>query len=158
MARSISAAFVWKLTHAKNTKIFSTKVWRQERDYFFEAEMNGVDWQKERDRYAALLPYAATRYDLVLLLGDMIGELSNSHTYVGGGDSPDLSAVNTGMLGVDFVLDSASGRYKFAKIYPGENRVPSSPFAAHRTRRQRKEWRLSARRKRPSAEISRKSV
>jgi tricorn protease len=101
------------------------EVWRQERDYFFEAEMNGVDWQKERDRYAALLPYAATRYDLVLLLGDMIGELSNSHTYVGGGDSPDLSAVNTGMLGVDFALDSASGRYKFAKIYPGENWDPA---------------------------------
>jgi tricorn protease len=51
----------------------------------------------------------------------MIGELSNSHTYVGGGDSPDLSPVETGMLGVDYTLDSGSGRYKISKIYPGEN-------------------------------------
>lgn len=101
------------------------EVWRQERDYFFEASMNGVDWAGEKKRYEALLPYVATRYDLVLMLGDMIGELSNSHTYVGGGDSPDLSPVNVGMLGVDFVLDSASGRYKFAKIYPGQNWDPA---------------------------------
>lgn len=98
-----------------------SEVWRQERDYFFEASMNGVNWEKERERYAPLLDHVASRYDLVLLLGDLIGELSNSHTYVGGGDMPDLSPVETGMLGVDFALDSASGRYKFAKIYPGEN-------------------------------------
>ena len=29
------------------------EVWRQERDYFFEAAMNGVDWQKIHDKYAA---------------------------------------------------------------------------------------------------------
>ena len=97
------------------------EVWRQERDYFFEAAMNGVDWEGEKKRYGALLPHVTTRYDLDLLLGDMIAELSNSHTYVGGGDMPDLSPVNVGTLGVDFALDSTSGRYKFAKIYPGQN-------------------------------------
>ncbi|MFZ0819988.1 MAG: PDZ domain-containing protein [Candidatus Acidiferrales bacterium] len=102
-----------------------SEVYRQERDYFFEASMNGVDWEKVRDRYAILLPYVASRYDLVLLLGDMIGELSNSHTYTGGGDMPDLSPVNVGMLGVDFGLDPANGRYKFAKILEGENWNPA---------------------------------
>ncbi|HJT70476.1 MAG TPA: PDZ domain-containing protein, partial [Terriglobales bacterium] len=97
------------------------EVWRQERDYFYEAEMNGVDWQKMHDKYAELLPYVSDRYSLTYILGDLIGELSNSHTYVGGGDYPDLHAVNVGLLGVDYELDSASGMYRFKKIYSGEN-------------------------------------
>ncbi|HUJ93985.1 MAG TPA: PDZ domain-containing protein [Terriglobales bacterium] len=97
------------------------EVWRQERDYFFEAAMNGVDWTKTRDKYAALLPYVADRYTLTYLMGEMIGDLSNSHTYVGGGDYPDLHPVNVGLLGVDFEADTASGMYRFKKIFHGEN-------------------------------------
>jgi len=97
------------------------EVWRQERDYFFEPSMNGVDWQKTRDQYAQLLPYVADRYSLTYVLGEMIGELSNSHTYVGGGDFPDLHSVNVGLLGADYELDSAAGMYRFKKIYAGEN-------------------------------------
>ena len=97
------------------------EVWRQERDYFYEPSMNGVNWQKERERYAPLLPYVADRYDLTYVLGEMIGELSNSHTYVGGGDYPDLKPVNVGVLGADFEADSAQGLYRFKKIYSGEN-------------------------------------
>jgi len=97
------------------------EVYRQERDYFYEASMNGVDWKAERDKYAQLLPYVADRYDLTYILGELIGELSNSHTYTGGGDYPDLHPVNVGMLGVDFEPDPASGYYRFKKIYPGEN-------------------------------------
>jgi len=97
------------------------EVWREERDFFFEKSLNGVDWPKERDRYAPLLPDVADRYDLTYLLGEMVGELSNSHTYVGGGDYPNLHPVNLGLLGVDYGLDAASGLYRFQKIYPGEN-------------------------------------
>ncbi|MGC2328833.1 MAG: PDZ domain-containing protein, partial [Candidatus Sulfotelmatobacter sp.] len=102
------------------------EVWRQERDFFFEASMNGVNWEAIRDKYAPLVPYAANRYDLTYILGEVIGELSNSHTYVGGGDQPDLHPVNVGLLGVDFELDSASGLYRFKKIYPGENWDPQT--------------------------------
>ncbi|HYT23931.1 MAG TPA: PDZ domain-containing protein, partial [Candidatus Polarisedimenticolia bacterium] len=97
------------------------EVWRQERDYFFAAAMNGVDWEKERDKYAPLLPYAASRYDVTYLMGEMIGDLSNSHTYVGGGDYPELHPVNVGLLGADYDVDNATGIYRFEKIYPGEN-------------------------------------
>jgi tricorn protease len=97
------------------------EVYRQERDYFFEPSMNGVDWAKERDKYAQLLPYVGDRYDLNYVLGELIGELSNSHTYVGGGDYPELHPVNVGMLGVDFYVDASTGLYRFKKIYAGEN-------------------------------------
>jgi len=100
------------------------EVWRQERDYFYEASMNGVDWQKMHDKYAQLLPYVSDRYSLTYILGDMIGELSNSHTYVGGGEYPDLHPVNVGLLGVDYELDRASGAYRIKKIYSGQNWDP----------------------------------
>ncbi len=101
------------------------ETYRQERDYFFEPSMNGVDWAKERDKYVQLLPYLGDRYDLTYVLGEMIGELSNSHTYVGGGDYPDLHPINVGVLGVDFEADTANGFYRFKKIYPGENWDPA---------------------------------
>ncbi|HTR22970.1 MAG TPA: PDZ domain-containing protein [Terriglobales bacterium] len=96
------------------------EVWRQERDYFFEPSMNGVDWQKIHDQYAQLLPYVADRYSLTYIMAGMIGELSNSHTYVGGGEYPDFPHVNVGLLGADYEVD-AGGLYRFKKIYAGEN-------------------------------------
>jgi tricorn protease len=106
---------------AQEWKEIFNEVWRQERDYFFEASMNGVDWQKIKDRYVQLLPYVADRYSLTYIMGEMIGELSNSHTYVGGGDYPDLHPVNVGLLGADYEADAASGMYRIKKIFSGEN-------------------------------------
>ena len=100
------------------------EVWLQESAYFYEPSMNGVDWAKVRDKYAQLLPYVADRLSLTYVLGEMIGELSNSHTYVGGGDYPDLKAVNEGLLGVDFTIDKAHNLYRLGKIYRGENWRP----------------------------------
>ena len=42
------------------------------------------------------------------LLGELIGELSISHTYVAGGDLPDVRKVNCRLLGADYTLDAAS--------------------------------------------------
>ncbi|HUB81814.1 MAG TPA: PDZ domain-containing protein [Bryobacteraceae bacterium] len=109
--------------HEEWLQIFN-EVWRQERNYFFEPSMNGVNWEAQREKYLPLVAHAGDRYDLTFILGEMIGELCNSHTYVGGGDYPDLKPVNVGMLGVEFEADPASGRYRFAKIDPGENWQP----------------------------------
>ena len=114
-----------KVDPAAEWKQMFNEAWRQERDYFFEEAMNGVNWQAEHDKYATLLPYVSDRYDLDYLIGEMIGELCNSHTYVGGGDFPDLKPVKVGMLGVDFEADTTSGLYRFKKIYEGENWSPS---------------------------------
>ncbi len=96
--------------------------WRLERDLFYSPVMNGVDWQAEHDRYAKLLPLLGSREDLNWLIGQMIGEISNSHTYVGGGDDGDFTPkVSPALLGVDWALDPASSRYRLATIYPGDN-------------------------------------
>ena len=57
---------------------------------------------------------------MTYILAQMIGELSNSHTYVGGGEYPALRTVNVGLLGADYEVD-ANGMYRFKKIYAGEN-------------------------------------
>jgi tricorn protease len=105
---------------AEWTQMFH-EAWRLERDLFFNPEMNGVDWPAMRTRYERLLPELTCREDLNYLIGEMLGELHNSHTYVGGGDEPGNEPVPTGLLGVDFGLDPASGRYFFETIYPGDN-------------------------------------
>jgi tricorn protease len=96
--------------------------WRLERDFFVIKQMNGVDWSAVRSAYGALLPLAGSRGDVNYLIGEMLGEMSNSHTYVGGGDvMPDEQRVPTAFLGADFALDGASGRYRLETIYPGDN-------------------------------------
>jgi tricorn protease len=97
------------------------EAWRLQRDLFFNPEMNGVDWPAMRARYERLLPELTCREDLNYLIGEMQGELHNSHTYVGGGDEPHPEPVPTGLLGVDFGPDASSGRYVFEKIYTGDN-------------------------------------
>ncbi len=96
--------------------------WRLERDVFFSPAMNGVDWQAVHDSYKKLLPQLGSREDLNYLIGQVLGEIGNSHTYVGGGDDADTGpAAHAALLGVDYALDTASGRYRFAVIYPGDN-------------------------------------
>jgi tricorn protease len=96
--------------------------WRLERDLFYSPLMNGEDWKAVHDSYRKLLPLAGSREDLNYLIGQMLGEIGNSHTYVGGGDDGDTTPpAHSALLGVDWALDAASNRYRFATIYPGDN-------------------------------------
>jgi tricorn protease len=93
--------------------------WRHMRDFFWDPEMGGLDWVAVRDRYATLLPRLATRNDLRDVMGEVIGELANSHTYVWGGDYGTSTAwVSTGLLGADLVPEG--GAWKVTRIYRGD--------------------------------------
>jgi tricorn protease len=106
------------------------EAWRIERDFFWDPGMGGKDWEAIGKRYEKLLPWVAHRSDLNYLIGELIGELATSHTYVGGGDYPHIPHVGVGLLGVDFI--PGEGYWQISKIYPGEdwdkNRV--SPLRA----------------------------
>jgi len=95
------------------------EAWRVERDFYWDPNMTGHNWKKIGERYEALLPWVAHRSDLNYIIGEMIAELSTSHTYVGGGDQPTKPHVSVGMLGADFEPDG--GYFRISKIYPGEN-------------------------------------
>jgi tricorn protease len=95
------------------------EAWRIERDFYYDPDMTGHDWKALGARYEALLPWVAHRSDLNYLIGELISELSTSHTYVGGGDTAKVTKVPVGMLAADF--EPSGGYYRIAKIYPGEN-------------------------------------
>jgi tricorn protease len=97
------------------------EAWRMERDFYYDPNMKGVDWPAMKKKYEKLLPYASCREDIRYLIGELIGELNTSHTYVFGGDRQRRPKyVNVGMLGADYGIDKAAKRYRFKKIY----RVP----------------------------------
>ncbi|HWA81973.1 MAG TPA: hypothetical protein VG820_00965, partial [Fimbriimonadaceae bacterium] len=60
--------------------------WRHIRDYFYVANMHGADWPAIGKKYAAMLPSVRSRDELDLLLRWLQGELSISHSFLGGGD------------------------------------------------------------------------
>ncbi len=94
------------------------ETWRLQRDFFYKPDMGGMPWEKVRDRYAKLLPHVSTRDDLNFLIGEMIGDLGTSHTYVWGGDRERAPGIRVGLLGADLELDVDSGRYRLARILP----------------------------------------
>ena len=104
------------------------EAWRLERDFYYDPAMGGLDWKAVGERYRQLVPHVAHRTDLNYILGELIGELSTSHTYVGGGDAPHPATVDIGLLGADYDFDAASGRYRFGTIYT--ERDWNSPVAA----------------------------
>jgi tricorn protease len=99
------------------TQIFNES-WRMERDFFYDPNMRGLDWEAMKEKYGKLIPFASCRQDLQFIIGELIGELSTSHTYVFGGDvQRTADRVNIGLLGVDWQMDNKSKRYQFKKIY-----------------------------------------
>ncbi len=94
------------------------EAWRMERDMYYEPDMHGVNWEAMRAKYASLLPFVSCRQDLRFLIGELIGELNTSHTYISGGDIlRGADRINVGLLGTDWESDTASRRYRFKKIY-----------------------------------------
>ena len=94
-----------------------TDVWRFERDYFYDPNMHGVNWEEVKQRYGNMLTGASSREEVDYIIGEMIGELNSSHTYHGGGDIEKENSENVGYLGVNYEADG--DYYKIKKIIRG---------------------------------------
>ncbi len=97
------------------------EVWRRYRDWFYVENMHGFDWEALRKQYAAWLPYVAHRSDLNYVISEMISELTIQHAYVEGGDFQNPPRQRVALPGARFALDKASGKFKIAKIFEGQN-------------------------------------
>ncbi len=95
--------------------------WRQMKDFFYDPGMQGVDWPAMRERYRPLAAAVGHRADLTYVIGEMIGELSAGHTYVGGGDMPAPRKVKVGMLGAQYERDAKTGYLRIARILKGQS-------------------------------------
>lgn len=101
-----------------------TDAWRIFRDYFYVDNLHNVDWLAIKQQYGELLPYVPSRFDLDYILNEIVSESNTGHAYVDWGDIKRVKRVNTGLLGAQLKPDAATGRYRLAKIYSGENWNP----------------------------------
>jgi len=115
-ALDLSKMKMWLDPMAEWKQMFD-ETWRMERDFYYEPKMHGLDWKAMHEKYGRLIPDASCRQDMRFIIGELIGELNTSHTYVYGGDvKRKAEAVNIGMLGVDWEADKTTNRYRFKKI------------------------------------------
>ena len=93
------------------------EVWRTYRDYFYDPGMHGLDWDEMGLVYGSLIGDAVTRWDVNFVIGELIGEIDASHTYVSGGDTETPLRRQVGLLGIDWALEN--GAYRVARIVRG---------------------------------------
>ena len=98
------------------------EAWRTERDWFYDRNLHGLDLKAAEKKYEAYLRNVSSRSDLTYLFQEMLGNITVSHMGTGGGDLPEVKHVQTGLLGADFEV--ANGRYRFLRVYSGENWNP----------------------------------
>jgi len=99
------------------------EAWRINRDFFYDPNMHGADWDALGKKYAAFLPDVRSRADLNRVIQWLLSELSVGHHGVHGGDLPaGGTSVQVGLLGADYAV--REGHYVFSKVYGGLNWNP----------------------------------
>jgi tricorn protease len=100
--------------------------WRLLRDYFYVANMHGLDWMSIGRKYEAFLPSVRSRDELDHLLRWMQSELGSSHQYRQGGDEQALTRFETpAFLGIDVEADRSAKKLRISKIMRGDGLSPS---------------------------------
>jgi tricorn protease len=98
------------------------ETWRIQRDFLYDPHLHGLDLAKIRAKYEPYLEGLASRSEFTYLCDEMLGEIQIGHMFVGGPrDAADFP--KPGLLGADYALDG--DRYRFAKIYNGQNWTPA---------------------------------
>ncbi len=100
------------------------ETWRIERDFFYDPHYHGLNIEKAKKKYAPYLDGIASRDELTYLFQECLGEMTVGHMFVGGGEKPETKKVKVGLLGADYSLEN--GRYRFAKVFNGENWNPGN--------------------------------
>jgi tricorn protease len=98
------------------------ETWHIQRDFFYDPHLHGLDLAKIEARYAPYLDAVTSRAEFTYLCEEMLGEIQVGHVFIRGPRTPP-EGPRPGLLGADYALDQ--GRYKFAKIYNGQNWTPS---------------------------------
>ncbi len=112
-------------------QIFNEAV-RLQRLLYWAPNIGNIDWYKYAERYRKALFRIGTRSELNMLIGELIGELATSHTYIftGGSDFSEDS-INIGLLGADIVAEN--DRFRIKNIYEGDAFYANvwSPLSIH---------------------------
>lgn len=96
--------------------------WLGERDHFYDPKLHGLNLAAAKQLYEPYLDAVAHREDLNYLFREMLNQLTIGHMFVSGGNLPQTKKVPGGLLGADYTIEN--GRYRFARVYSGENWNP----------------------------------
>lgn len=113
---SVQPAAEWRQMFAE--------AWRLQREYFWTADMSGVDWPAIYAQYAPLVERVGSRAELSDLFWELQGELGTSHAYERAGDYRPSPHYTQGMLAVDWGYDRQTNRYRIAHIVKGDTSDP----------------------------------
>ncbi|MBN1514901.1 MAG: PD40 domain-containing protein [Phycisphaerae bacterium] len=96
------------------------EAWRIQRDWFYDSNLHGEDWEAVGAKYRRFVPACGNRQDLTYVIGEMIAELNAGHTYVYGGDVQESAErIPTGLLGAEFETVPDASFYRICHIIPG---------------------------------------
>ncbi len=98
------------------------EAWWMEKEFFYDPNMHGLDWNAVYARYKPLVKFVQRREDLTDLLLEMIGELQVGHNRTAGGDVPAEAPIKTGLLGADIAVEN--GHYRIKAILRGDRWNP----------------------------------
>ncbi len=95
-------------------------VYNEERERFYVADMNGVQWDSLYNNYKRFLPHINNNYDYAEMLSELLGELNVSHT--GGRYSGQAPKTPTGSFGLLYDLTYEGPGLKVSEV------VEKGPF------------------------------
>ena len=98
------------------------EAWRIQRDFMYDPNLHGLDLKAAEAQYRPYLDSLGHRGDLNYLFTEMLGQTVLGHTFISGGDLPEPPRTRGGLLGADYRVEN--GRYRFARVYNGENWNP----------------------------------
>ncbi|GBL05741.1 S41 family peptidase [Glaciecola sp. KUL10] len=123
LEKPLNHQLMMRLDRKKEWRQMFVEAWRYQRDYFYDKNMHGRDWNEVFSRYEPLVEHVKHRIDLTYLLDMVNGELSVGHSFVFGGDYPDTEKSVAGLLGAD--LSVQQGRWKLSRIFTAESWNPN---------------------------------
>ncbi|HEY1043560.1 MAG TPA: S41 family peptidase [Telluria sp.] len=98
--------------------------WRMHRDFLYDVNMRGVDWNGVRARYAPLVERVTDRAELDDILAMMVSEVGALHSQIRPGDV--RRSTSEGVpSGLGAVLTRTAQGYRVDRIYMSEPELPS---------------------------------
>ncbi len=99
------------------------EVWRIERDFFYDPHYHGLDLAKAEKKYEPYLDgLALARRSELPVRGDARRADASATCSSAAATRPKPKKVKGGLLGADYAIEN--GRYRFARVYNGENWNP----------------------------------
>ncbi len=100
--------------------------WRMQKEFFWKADLGGVNWDSVYQRYLPILDRINSRAEFSDLIWELIGELGTSHAYEMGGDYRPVPVYALGCLGARFAWNTKESAYEIKSILKGDRWNPNA--------------------------------